>query len=177
MTSQMLMQTVNLYWNRITKENGHSRALRMAIISVVPTINYTVSARHPNGGLCIWLFIHRQVAFFHLNHLSLKFFDLQINLKNALRKRYARFEDDEIHVDEITPWGCECLFTIEFQEGKYAIRTNSGMYLSKNGKLVPISNTDTLYNIEFFKGCVAFKVGCLSQRFIFLYVRIKSPVF
>lgn len=82
----------------------------------------------------------------------------QINLKHGLRKRYARLEDDEIHVDEIIPWGSDCLITIEFREEKYAIRTSNGMYLNKDGKLVTIPSEDTLFNVEFHKGCVAFKV-------------------
>ncbi len=82
-------------------------------------------------------------------------------MKHALRKRYARHDDDEVHVDEITPWGGECLITVEFENGKYAIRMNSGLYLSKTGKLVPNSNADTLFSIDFVKGCVAFKVGFL----------------
>ncbi len=75
-----------------------------------------------------------------------------------MRKRYARLEDDEIHVDEIIPWGSDCLITIEFREEKYAIRTSNGMYLNKDGKLVPVPSDDTLYNIEFHRGFVAFKV-------------------
>ena len=75
-----------------------------------------------------------------------------------MRKRYARLEDDEIHVDEIIPWGSDCLITIEFREEKYSIRTSNGMYLSKDGKLVEDASEDTSFNIEFYKGCVAFKV-------------------
>ena len=82
----------------------------------------------------------------------------KINLRHALRKRYARLEDDEIHVDEIIPWGSDCLITIEFREEKYAIRTSNGMYLNRDGKLVPLPSDDTLFSIEFHKGCVAFKV-------------------
>ncbi len=79
-------------------------------------------------------------------------------MRHALRKRYARLEDDEIHIDEIIPWGSDCLITIEFREEKYAIRTSNGMYLNKDGKLVTLPSEDTLFNIEFHKGCVAFKV-------------------
>lgn len=81
----------------------------------------------------------------------------QINLKHALRKRYARLEDDEIHVDEIIPWGSDSLITIEFREEKYAIRTSNGMYLNKDGKLCSIPSEETLFNVEFHRGCVAFK--------------------
>ena len=80
-------------------------------------------------------------------------------MRHALRKRYARLENDEIHVDEIIPWGSDCLITIEFRDEKYAIRTSNGMYLNKDGKLVPLPSDDTLYNIEFHRGCVAFKVN------------------
>lgn len=81
----------------------------------------------------------------------------QINLRHVLRKRYARLEDDEIHVDEIIPWGSDCLITIEFRDEKYAIRTSNGMYLHSDGKLTQAPSEDTLFNIEMHKGCVAFK--------------------
>jgi hypothetical protein len=83
----------------------------------------------------------------------------QINLRHALRKRYARMEDDEIYVDELIPWGSDCLITIEFRDEKYAIRTSNGMYLNKDGKLVMMPNLGTLYNIELHRGCVAFRVS------------------
>ena len=91
----------------------------------------------------------------------------QINLKHAMRKRYARLEEDEMHVDEIIPWGSDCLITIEFREDKYAIRTSNGMYLSKDGKLVTLPSEETLFNIEFHKGCVAFKVINRINFYIF----------
>ena len=94
----------------------------------------------------------------------------QINLRHALRKRYARLEDDEIHVDEIIPWGSDCLITIEFREEKYAIRTSNGMYLSKDGKLVNLPSEDTLFNIEFHRGCVAFKVSLKLSFYLSIYI-------
>ena len=86
----------------------------------------------------------------------------QINLKHALRKRYARLHGDEIHVDETIPWGSDCLITIEFRDEKYAIRTSNGMYLNKDGKLVTAPDTDTLYHVEFHRGSLAFKVTLCS---------------
>ena len=83
-------------------------------------------------------------------------------MRHALRKRYARLENDEIHVDEVIPWGSDCLITIEFRDERYAIRTSNGMYLSKDGKLVQEASEDTLFNIEFYKGCGAFKVNFYS---------------
>jgi fascin 1/2 len=55
------------------------------------------------------------------------------------------------------------LITIEFREEKYAIRTSNGMYLNMNGKLVNMPSDDTLFSIEFHKGCVAFKVNIYSN--------------
>jgi fascin 1 len=85
-----------------------------------------------------------------------------------LRKRYARLENDEIHVDELIPWGSDCLITVEFREDSYAIRTSNGMYLSNNGKLVYLPSDETLFNVEFHKGCVAFKVK-LNSFILFLF--------
>jgi hypothetical protein len=97
----------------------------------------------------------------------------QINLRHALRKRYARLDDDEMHVDELIPWGSDCLVTIEFREERYAIRTSNGMYLNREGKLVSLPSEDTLFSVEFHRGCVAFRVSIIS-RFI-LYP--KLPIY
>ena len=117
----------------------------------------------------IHLAIHPQVLklfiFWHRNKIKI-FFVEKINLRHALRKRYARLEMDEIHVDEIIPWGSDCLITIEFRDERYAIRTSNGMYLSKEGKLVQEASEDTLFNIEFYKGCVAFKVTLFIYSFL-----------
>jgi hypothetical protein len=83
----------------------------------------------------------------------------QINLRHALRKRYARLDEDEMHVDELIPWGSDCLVTIEFREERYAIRTSNGMYLNRDGKLVALPSEDTLFSVEFHRGCVAFRVN------------------
>ena len=61
------------------------------------------------------------------------------------------------------------MITIEFREERYAIRTSNGMYLNRDGKLVPLPSEDTLFSIEFHKGCVAFKVTYfMLKRFYFL---------
>jgi hypothetical protein len=62
-----------------------------------------------------------------------------VNLRSIGRKRFAHLSSskEEIHVDEIVPWGEDTLFTLQFreEENKYAIHTCSDTFLQKDGKL------------------------------------------
>ncbi|CAF0800618.1 unnamed protein product [Rotaria sordida] len=81
----------------------------------------------------------------------------QINLKHVLRKRYAKLNDDEIHIDDIIPWGSEAILTVEYFDGQYCIRSCNGYYFHKDGKLITKKTHDTLFTIELFKGYLTFK--------------------
>lgn len=78
----------------------------------------------------------------------------QVNLRNVNRKRYAHLDlnDSEIHCNEIIPWGADSLITIEFCEGKYAVKTCDGRYLHRDGQLVAEPSVDTLYTLEIRSG-------------------------
>ncbi|CAF1418885.1 unnamed protein product [Didymodactylos carnosus] len=89
-----------------------------------------------------------------LPHLALH---PHINLKHILRKRYARLDENEIHIDEIVPWGSNALITVEYCDDKYAIRTCDRLYFHKEGKLIQQCTDESLFTIELNKGYLAFK--------------------
>jgi hypothetical protein len=76
----------------------------------------------------------------------------QVNMRNAKRKRYAHLQEDEIHFNEITPWGQDALITVQFHDGKYCVRTCDNRYLSSNGTLADRVSPDTLYTLEIKSG-------------------------
>ncbi|OWA51106.1 Protein singed [Hypsibius exemplaris] len=89
-------------------------------------------------------------------------------LRSAGRKRYARVRGDEMQCDQDVPWGRDSLLTLEFtphhhgqqQRSSYSIKTYSGLYLSRSGKLVPEGPTvdpTTAYTLVFHAGQAAFK--------------------
>jgi len=78
----------------------------------------------------------------------------QVNVQSVHRKKYAHLSEagDEIHVDELIPWGKDALITLEYNEGKYAIKTCSDLYLESSGSLVSQTDQTTLFTIEFISG-------------------------
>lgn len=78
-------------------------------------------------------------------------------MKHVLRKRYAKLDDDELHIDEITPWGSEAILAIEYSNHHYCIRSSNGFYFHKDGKLVEQQTDETLFTIELHKGYLTFK--------------------
>lgn len=77
-----------------------------------------------------------------------------VNLRNVNRKKYAHLDEEtqEIHVERLIPWGPETLITIEFNEGKYAVKTCNNKYLTRTGELVNKPNADCLFNLEVKSG-------------------------
>jgi fascin 1/2 len=78
----------------------------------------------------------------------------QVNIRSIIRSRYARLEAESqrIQFDELTPWGSDALITLEFNEGKYAVKTCNNMYLKWDGSLVDKPSKDTLYTLEIRSG-------------------------
>lgn len=61
----------------------------------------------------------------------------QCNMKSIARKRYVHLNDDELQANEDIPWGHDSVITVEFQQGKYALRDSQGRYLDGvSGKMV-----------------------------------------
>ena len=77
-----------------------------------------------------------------------------VNFRNVNRGRYAHLEEEsqQIHVDEIIPWGADALITIEFVDGKYAVKASNNKYLKRDGSLVDSSNPECLYTLELKSG-------------------------
>ena len=76
-----------------------------------------------------------------------------------LRKCYAKLDDDEIHIDDIIPWGSEAILCVEYlnQHQRYCIRSSNGLYFHRDGNLVDKQTDSTLFTIELQKGYVTFK--------------------
>ena len=82
----------------------------------------------------------------------------QLNLRNVNRKTYAHLStvDDEIQVNEDIPWGFDATITIEFYNGRYAIRAANARDLHRDGYLMDDVSQDTLYRLVFRGTQVAF---------------------
>lgn len=65
--------------------------------------------------------------------------------------------DDEIHIDEIVPWGSEAILTVEYVDGQYFIRSSNGFYFHKDGKLISKQTNETSFKIELYKGFLTFR--------------------
>ena len=78
----------------------------------------------------------------------------QVILRHNNRKRYAHLNEEqgEIQCNEAVPWGEDSLITLEFVEGKYALRAFDKRYLHKDGTLVAGSSKDTLYKLRITTG-------------------------
>ncbi|XP_074651546.1 protein singed-like [Tubulanus polymorphus] len=74
----------------------------------------------------------------------------QINLRNVNRKRYAHLVQNvgEIHCTKVTPWGDDTLVTLEFKDGKYALRVADDRYLDCSGKLVDKLDDKVFFTME-----------------------------
>ena len=81
----------------------------------------------------------------------------QINLYNVNRRTFCHLVENELRCKEVIPWGFDALITIEFHEGKYALRAANGKVLQRTGALVDAVNADSLYTIVFRDAQVAFR--------------------
>ena len=78
-------------------------------------------------------------------------------MKHVVRKRYAKIDDEEIHVDEIIPWGSNAILAVEYINHRYCIRSSDGLYFHKDGKLIRQPSAETSFTIELHKGYLTFK--------------------
>ena len=78
-------------------------------------------------------------------------------MKHVQRKRYAKLDEDELHIDEIIPWGSEAILAVEYSNQRYCIRASNGFYFHNDGKLVEQQTDETLFTIELHKGYLTFK--------------------
>ena len=83
----------------------------------------------------------------------------QINLRSVNRKTYAHLSDDgtEVRVNEDMAWGYDATITLEFYDGKYAIRAANAKYLTYKGRLDEMVTLDSLFILVFRGTQVAFR--------------------
>lgn len=78
-------------------------------------------------------------------------------MKHVSRKRYAKIDDEEIHVDEVIPWGSNAILAVEYFNHHYCVRSSDGLYFHKDGKFIRHQTDETLFTIELHKGYLTFK--------------------
>ena len=84
----------------------------------------------------------------------------QVNLKNVNRKKYACFEpgddekdtDDTIQVKALIPWGEEAIITLDFADGKYALKSCNNRFLDREGYLVEERDENCMYTLQIRSG-------------------------
>lgn len=86
----------------------------------------------------------------------------QVCLRNVNRKRYAHLHCDELECRKDIPWGPDALITLEFEEGKYSLKSNDGRNLHKDGCLQETNDANTQFTMEIHDGSLAFK-DCSGQ--------------
>jgi len=85
----------------------------------------------------------------------------QVNIFTISRRKYAKLIDtyDEqykngpprIATTEVIPWGAECVFTVVFVDGKYAIKAGPSV-LKSDGSLGNDIGEDSLFTLEVMQG-------------------------
>ncbi|KAL4239704.1 Fascin [Mactra antiquata] len=81
----------------------------------------------------------------------------QIHLRNVNRKRYAHLVGDELECSELVPWGSDSLILLDFDEGKYTLKSFDNRYLHREGNLVEEATEECKFTMEIHSGCLAFK--------------------
>jgi Fascin domain len=96
-------------------------------------------------------------------------------LRSIGRKRFARVRGDEIQCDQDVPWGQEALLSLEFTQQRYYIKTYSGLYLNRHGKLVPDATADSAYTVIFHAGQAAFR-DCSGKGHFAIQKRSRDQI-
>lgn len=77
----------------------------------------------------------------------------QVNVTNAMRKRYVHLEDGELRCNEDIPWGEDALLTFVFfdehPEGRYGFIAANSKYLSASGKLLDVADKSCQFLLGF----------------------------
>lgn len=82
----------------------------------------------------------------------------QCNMKSVSRKRYVHLKEDELCASEDIPWGHDAVVTLEFQDGKYALRDSMGRYLNGGtGNLEGSKTKECMFSISLQDNEFAFK--------------------
>ncbi len=81
----------------------------------------------------------------------------QINLRNILRKAFARSSGKEFVVKDEIPWGKDCILFLQCRSGKYCFQDVNSQYLCKDGSLRANCDDDCLFLLIFKQASVAFR--------------------
>ena len=79
----------------------------------------------------------------------------QFSLKGAgSNKAYAYYnqEANQIHCNQVIPWGQKAQLTLEFRDGQYGIKSFNNKYLHKSGNMVDEAKKDSLFTIHLKHG-------------------------
>lgn len=63
--------------------------------------------------------------------------DSTSTMQQAPSQQQQQQDGDSVRISALIPWGWRALFSIQFVDGRYAVRTNDDRYLHRNGSLVP----------------------------------------
>lgn len=82
------------------------------------------------------------------------------NVRNVSRQQYVTVNDNEFQANVDIPWGMECIVTLEFCKGKYAVKDTLGRYLNGvTGALENTCNDDCLLSILIQESSFAFRAS------------------
>lgn len=108
-------------------------------------------------------------------------FHPQVNLRNVNRQKYACLHladaggdtgsrqaassgPDQLRISALIPWGEHSLVTLEFVDGRYAVRTCDDRYLHRDGSLVAQPGPDTAFAVELKSGGAGSSAAGLALR-------------
>jgi len=72
----------------------------------------------------------------------------QLNMRSVSRQNYGRLLGDQLQFDERIPWGQDALLTLQYMDGRYAVKSFDNRYLERSGQLVNDPNRDTLFMLQ-----------------------------
>lgn len=94
----------------------------------------------------------------------------QINLYNAMRKRYLHLSGEQLVCDEDIPWGDDALLNLIFfgdhPDGRYGIQACDGRFVENTGKLVDQANSNCQFLLGFHDNQVSFMDSNGSEFFL-----------
>jgi fascin 1/2 len=97
----------------------------------------------------------------------------QVNMRNVNRKRCLNLrrvgEDgpsaqDQLVCTQVIPWGEDSLITLEFMDGKYAVKTSDDRYLHTSGELVKDICPETLYTLKIRQNTPAPGIALMDSK-------------
>ena len=92
----------------------------------------------------------------------------QCNMKSVSRKQYVHLQENEFRANEDIPWGHDAVITVEFREGKYALRDSTGRYLDGlTGELEKSCTKDCIFVLSVHENLFAFRAS--NKKYLTVY--------